>query len=280
MEPKPTGLYRNVPMGEYRLWPGISPSAAVHALISPKAYHNRPAEREETDEMRLGTVCHICVFEPDDLLRRVVLWDGARRYGKDWDAFCDANAGKVILTEQFYRRALAVRDAANADAQVREIVKQKAEIEPSLAWTHEATTAPMQLACKGRPDFVADRIYDLKTVFGLQKSDGGRDAMYWMALERGHFHQQGGYQSGWLAATGERKTSSIIYIETKPPFDCMVKDIDDVAQDIAAHQWRESLEVIARGMHTGQWPGRNPTRTPFYVPDGALSRDALDLDFE
>ena len=150
----------------------------------------------------------------------------------------------------------------------------------SLAWTHEAKTAPLTLQCKGRPDFVADRIYDLKTIFGLKPSDGGRDLMYWLALGRGHLHQQGGYQAGWHATTGERKASSIIYIETRPPFDVMVKDIDDIAQDVAAHQWRESLEVIARGLHTGKWPGRAPERTPFYAPDDALSRDALDLDFE
>lgn len=47
----------------------------------------------------VGNYCHIALLEPHLLLKETAVFEGARRYGAEWDNFKKANEGKTIITE-------------------------------------------------------------------------------------------------------------------------------------------------------------------------------------
>lgn len=273
--PKP-GIYYDIDPIVYRAWRGISPSSAKAALRTAQAYRCQ-AVVEITDEIILGSAIHTCVLEPDLFPLRVVIWQGGRRAGKEWDAFEAANANKIILPAPFYQRALKVRDALNSCAEMRELWNRQRQVEPSLVWQYPATSSPITLDCKGRPDCISDRIYDLKTVYEIPLPSTNEDRVFWWADGRGHFHQQGGYQDGYERITGETILSCMIYAETRPPYHVVFKPVDEIVSEFARGRWRKSLETIAKAMHTNNYPGLTPT--PFTLPESAMSAEDLDLDF-
>lgn len=65
---------------------------------SPLAFLTYKEEpRNETPAMRLGTMVHRAVLEPEKYEATTVVWDGTRR-GNPWERFKAANADKDILT--------------------------------------------------------------------------------------------------------------------------------------------------------------------------------------
>jgi len=259
------GIYCGIRDVTYHGWNCVSPSRAKSALISAKKYQasiERP--KEETPAMVLGTVSHAAVWEPDTMLSRFVLWDGGRRAGKSWEQFEAANDGKTILLPDQYQAALEIRDSAYANPAVKAIVTKKGQRELSMRWEQECRTAPVTLQCKGRPDFVADRIYDLKTIRALTDR-----AMVRNVTDFGYLLSMGAYRHGRKLLTGEEMECVLIFIETQYPYDSAVKVLDWDDVDAGCKQWFDACEVIGRSIHSGEWPGYSDVETPLVLPDWA-----------
>src|SRR5438128_2539049 len=79
-----------------------SPSHYLHGLLE---------ERADTDALKMGRVTHLAVLEPERFRSLITVWDGGRRVGKDWDKFCEQNAGRELLTEEEHKLCLALQQA-------------------------------------------------------------------------------------------------------------------------------------------------------------------------
>ena len=86
-----------LPREEYDAIQRPSFSRLKHFARSPAHYKAALTATRDTDALRLGRVIHLALLEPDVLPKYVVVWEGGRRAGKEWDAFAKANATREIV---------------------------------------------------------------------------------------------------------------------------------------------------------------------------------------
>lgn len=260
--PKP-GIYEGIPDAEYRLWPATSPSDAKPALVSKLQYlHSRRCPREETDAMRLGTLCHAAVMEPDTMLRRFALWEGERRAGNEWKAFVQANRGKIIIKRDQLDIAEKIRDRCQSHPAIRAILKEVTHTEVSLRWDYQCTRSRYSLKCKGRPDLLtASRIPDVKTTANLDDDARAR------TIERlGYDVSAAAYQLGVHALTSEWRQPVLIWVCTEPPHDAIVRTLEDDWLNRGADRWIDAIEAIAVATNTNEYPGMDEHEGPEVMP--------------
>mgnify|MGYP001570766052 FL=1 len=237
---------------EYDALNAINWSRLKNMAVSPRHYqHALAAPRVETDAMRLGTATHCAVFEPDEFPRRFVLWDGGRRYGKEWNAFQEQHANEVILREDDYTTALAIRDAVRAHPVARQYMASGAA-EQVLTWTDSATG----LDLKGRTDWISGdpaAVVDLKTT---AKGVGPRE--FAITVARSLYHgQMSYYRTGVKAATGRDASAILIAVENAAPYDCAVYELDDDCLYAGEKLVAGLLAKLAECQRVDRWPGQS-----------------------
>lgn len=276
--PEP-GIYRGVLAEAYHSWRAVSPSSAKPALKSALNYlESLRTTREETDAMRLGTLCHAAVMEPDTMLRRFACWDEGTRRGKSWDAFCLANAGKTIVTAAQVDIASKVRDRANKHPAIRAIMRTVTDIEVSVRWDYSCRKSDHLVLCKGRPDMLCPgRIPDIKTTNDL---DDQRRT--YRIKDFGHDVSMAAYRYGLHEHEAEFREPVLIWIETNPPYDAMVCPLDEEWIKRGQAYWLDAIETIAVAEATNEYPGRSDIEVPEIMPEhlayGRHGKLALTLD--
>ncbi len=235
-------------------------STVKHAAKSALHYHHAETTPEEDTAGRLlGRLTHCAVFEPDELLRRYVVWDGGDRRGKAFAAFAEQNADKGIIKPAEYAAALAQRDAVRRHPVAGPILATgRAEV--VLEWTDEATG----LRCKGRIDFLSESVpceIDMKGTRTCEKRQFGAE------VGRNLWHvQQAMYRRGMRATLGLDLPMKILAVEYAPPFDCAVFGVDEDALWAADQKLSDLLAIVAAGRFSGQWAGRYSEEQALELP--------------
>lgn len=240
---------------------------------SPLHYRHRLAN-PLTDSIRLalGRATHTAILEPDKFALEYAVYGGERRAGKEWEAFRAAHAGRTIIKTDEYETCLAMRDAIKRHA-VASSILASGEAEKVIAWTDEATGLP----CKGRIDWLTQwSITDLKSTADL---DPLRFAATTARL--GHHLQLAFYRRGLRAITGLDYPVQIVAVESSPPHDVAVFNVDDATLFAGDEEIGELLERVKACRESGNWPGRYPVETTLQLPSWAMtseSASASDLD--
>lgn len=252
----------------YAAIPGVNWSTLQEMTRSPLHYQAiLKAERRDTDKMALGRLTHCAVLEPDALPLRYAVWTGGRRVGSEWDAFVDAHAGREVVCEADYATALAIRDAVHANPDAHELLTG-GSAEVTLTWTDPET----HLHCKGRLDYLKpETLTDLKTT---------RDAetrIFGVRAARLLYHGQLGFYAMGARASGyEAVAVRIIAVESAPPHDVAVFELDDDALYAGEELARDLLRRVADCQQTGQWPGRYEGVQTLRLPGWAVPDDSDD----
>lgn len=87
---------------------------------------------DPSDAMRLGSLVHCMVLEPDAVSTRYVAFGGTRR-GKAWDAFVADNTGPEIVTAKDYAKATAMAGSVKSHDEAMKVLKGDHEM--VLLWT-------------------------------------------------------------------------------------------------------------------------------------------------
>jgi exodeoxyribonuclease VIII len=230
---------------------------------SPMHYHHLAAHPiEDTAAMREGRAVHTAVLEPDRFPLDYAVWDGARRAGKGWEAFRDANQGRTILKRDEYEWCLDLRDAVRRHPVARHLLKV-GEPEKTILWTDEATGLP----CKGRVDWLNGiGLCDLKTAADLDPMRFGATA-----ARLGYHCQLAFYRAG-LRATGVEAPVKIMAVEKSPPYDVAVFTLDDDTLYAGEEEVGVLLRRVADCRAAGIWPGRyGDGETPLQLPGWAFA---------
>lgn len=268
------GLFSNVPADAYHTWPEVSPSRAKHAIESALAYKSAlETPFKPTDAMDLGTACHFAVWEPDLLPLRCVVWEGERRAGKEWQEFLRANRGKLILKLSAYQTVCKVRDRCQKHPAIRSILARDGDREVSMRWEREADGGSLQ--CKGRVDYLADRIYDLKTAYCIDDR-----AVTRAVVDRFIHGQMAAYRDGYQRVRGEELTPVLIFAQTKPPYDARVMKVEGPELARGQELWRTACDVIARARKLDRWDGMAEEEQSLLLPLWALNPDGKAADDE
>lgn len=244
------------PASEYHADPAIGGTALRDALRSPLhfwARHLAP-EREfkETPAMRLGTLAHLAILEPERWESETILApsvDRRTKAGKEaWSEFLETAAGKEIVSAEDAALVESIAHAVRSHRGAGALLKGAAT-EVSLDWRDEHT----DLLCKGRMDAVAqhDVIVDLKTC-----QDASTAAFTRSIANFGYHIQAAHYIDGYEAATGVCPRAYIwIAVESSAPHGVAVYAADAAMLEIGAEKRAMALEIIAECTESGHWPG-------------------------
>lgn len=290
-------------------------------LDSPLAYAAaKKAPRVDTAAMAIGRAVHVAVLEPDEFPARYAVigadfwndpslkrntkegkarfadWLAAHPEDADLDAdayksrvFAESNPGKEVIPEDAYRRCLQIRDAVRLHPVARAYVADSGANEQTIRWTErvrftrlDGTEGEMEIPCKGRIDRINDSplaLLDLKTT---QTVDSRRFAAQ---VARLNYHGQVEfYRRGWRALTGCDVPCALLAVESEPPHDVAVVNVDEDSLHIARLDVDRALSTLARCIDSGRWPGRYDAPIPLELPRHLwpaedASAAGLGLDF-
>ena len=248
----------------YRSLDAINWSTLKHARTSLLHYRHavKAPPREPTDAMLIGTATHCAVLEPMRLPLTVAVWEGGRRAGREWEAFCEANEGRAILRGDDYERAVAIGAAVRSHPLAARLL-DRGEAEQTIRWTDRG------LDCKGRVDWrAAPMVFvDLKTTrtIDMRRFSAG-------AWSMGTFGQLAFYRRGIAAGLGcsrEAVSANVIAVENTPPFDVLVCEADADSLEAADAEIDRMLDAVREAREHDHWPGqyseRQVLRAPVYV---------------
>ena len=248
-------LIKNLPASEYHQIKALSASTAKTLLKSPAHYlASLASPREPTAAMRLGTLCHTLVFEPDNFQNEFAIMpkvDKRTKFGKEAAAaFESDNEGKVILDEYQYEKARAIASSALAHPLVAEFMKG-GDAEVTMLWEQYG------VPCKARVDYLCgDVMFDLKTC-----QDASPDGF---ARQIGAFQyhlQAAHYAAGFQTITGKPLERFVfIAVESEAPYVTGVY----VINNIGLQSGRTFMAKAARAFQKAQIPEQVSTS---YSPD-------------
>jgi len=238
-------IIKNLSASDYHKIEALSASSAKLLLKSPAHYLSNLANpREPTAAMRLGTLCHTLVFEPDSFKKEFAIMpkvDKRTKIGKEAAAqFEDDNAGKIVLDEYQYEKAKAIAESALSHPIVSEYMNG-GDAEVTMLWEDYG------LPCKARVDYVTGNVmFDLKTC-----QDASPDGF---ARQIGGFQyhlQAAHYASGFEKITGQQLEKFVfIAVESEPPFASGVYVLDAMALEAG----RAFMAKAAKAFKKAQTP--------------------------
>lgn len=246
-------------------------SVLKHARVSLLQYRHA-ADNPESDNARfgIGRAIHSAILEPDKLAEQYVVFEGARRAGKAWDAFAAEHDGKTILKRDEWDAVLRAADRVCKDEVAKECLNRDfALIERPITWVDPYT----KLACKARPDAVHSSIVEVKSTNTVDERDFIRNA-----TRLGYFGQMAFYRRGYRELTKLWLPCSVIAVEVDAPHDIGVFVIDEDSLRVADDEITALLAKVAECRKSGKWPGRYETPRPMVMP--AYARISEDFSFE
>lgn len=238
--------------------------------------------------MRLGTGIHALTLEPDEFANRFVVMPDfhlepgnvtgkgvqseskATKYYKEKVAqFGRDNAGKSVLPNSEYQKALAATAAVHAHHSAAPLVRSHAKEQTVLG---EIEGVPF----RGRVDLLGEYLIDLKTTANCNDRAFGRvcgnlNYPFKLAIYRELVRQ----------ATGKTLEVKVIAQEVAGVFDTVVYDYDGITLDNAMEDVLDVVKRYKACLTSDVWPGfdRGKDSLPIYIHNWSMP-DEEAFDFE
>lgn len=221
--------------------------SALKSIARSPAHYRHAAERRftPTASMRLGTAVHGLVL---GATWPVVVYDGASRRGKAWDAFeletLRTSPNATIMLESEMATARAMADAVRACPDAMATLDGAHEVD--LEWTIAGR------ACAGRIDSIGAHVLcDLKSA-----RDASPARFPWEVRRMDYATQLGWYFDGVIAAGLPRPSkASIVAVESSAPHCVVVYDLSDEMLEMGRMRARSLLERLLVCESSDEWPG-------------------------
>lgn len=224
----------NISNEEYHSRPEISKSKLD--LINKSELHYLNPIAEQKDNLDFGSAVHDAVLLPELFKTKyVIIPDSIKvRRGKEWDAFCFENQGKIHLYKDTYQDVLTCRDRIMDDPLTGKIFING---EPEIAYISELEGMPVR--CK--PDYFSKSVgIDLKTTVCAEYSAFQR------SIFRYRYYVQAAFYLDIVSKVlgTEIKDFIFVAIESKPPFAIGIYLLDQESIDLGRKHYKADLEKI------------------------------------
>ena len=243
----------NVPFADYLKWPHVSQSSLKEGRKS--MLHMKVAMdtfKIPTDGMNLSSALHCAFLEPELMLDRVVLWEGNRRAGKEWDAFKAEHDGKIILTNGYHENLKGMLRSMRRHPEILKWNARPGEVEVS----HKAEINGVMV--KGRVDKLTDDpIIDAKAS-GVDL-DETRFASHAVRLG---WHIQGALYRRLF----NRKRFMLSVVEMSPPYDVVMFELSPELLELGDREAMLLLSAWKACCDNNHWPGRSDELVTLEVP--------------
>jgi exodeoxyribonuclease VIII len=252
---------------EYHASPAISKSGLDLIRKAPALYRWRQANpTEQTPAMRLGTLTHTVVLEPDrfeqDTIVRPEGIDRRTNAGKAaWAAFEFEAEGCEIISDEEWTKLAAIRDAVRSHPAAAKALAGSPVIEQSIFWDAD------DIACRCRPDAVTERgvIVDLKTT-----RDASPDGFAKSVAQYRYHVQAAFYSDGYRAAFGEAPRGFVfIAVETEPPYLVAVYVASETMTSRGRIEYQADLDTFRECLATDTWQGYSSSPLTLDLPKWA-----------
>ena len=247
---------------DYHADPAVSASHLHAVAASPYHYWSRFLAPDrppsvQTAAMKLGSLTHCAVLEPDQLASRYgIAPDRRTNAGKAAVAAMEAAGIEAVTApemEQAMAMAASVRSHQAAAALLRD---GKAE---QSFWFDDIATG---LRCKCRPDwYTGSTIVDLKTTVDASPKGFAKSVAQW------RYHVA---QVHYLAGTFAERFV-FIAVEKFYPYAVGVYELDADAVQFGDYERRNNLQTIADCRAISEWPGYGNIIQPLSLPKWALN---------
>jgi hypothetical protein len=248
---------------DYHADPAVSASHLHAVSKSPYHYWSRyldPNRKpvEPTAAMRLGSLVHCAVLEPDELLQRYgVAPDRRTKAGKE-QAERMATEGMEAVSEPDMALALSMASSVRQHPAAYALLAQgKAE---QSFWWDDATTG---LRCKCRPDW-----YYQSTVVDLKTTTDASPAGFARSVATFRYHVQA---SHYLSGLHGAQRFVFIAVEKTAPYAVAVYELDAEAMAAGNELRLRDLRMIADCRATSEWPGYGDQCQTLSLPKWALT---------
>ena len=243
---------------EYNQAEGIRRSDLWRMEESPerfKYFLDHPIE--QTPAMAFGSACHKYVLEMNDFLNEYAIAPEINRRtnaGKaEWEAFCDANPGKGLVSKDDYETMIEMHQAIDRCPLARKLLFGKGETEVPFFWTDKETGEK----CKVKADRLVKYrrrwyVVDYKTTACAETFRFNSDI--W---KMGYFMQAAMYTEGVMKAKGMRKRPGCLFVaqEKKPPYSVNVIEVTDEVMNAGIAKFHQLLDKYHECKALDQWPG-------------------------
>jgi len=244
------GIYNDLPADQYHADQAYSFSAIKQAMRSPahlKAWLTAPPE--QTPAMRLGTLTHLAVLQPDlfgSTTAVAPIVDRRTKEGKSiWEQFQAQNTGKEIITNDEREQLTAMRDSVRIHPAASALLG-KGTAEVSVFNQCVETGLPL----KARMDWVRENaIVDLKT------TEDASPAGFAKSVSNYRYDLQAAHYRRMLKLEGRGDLPFyLIAVEKEAPFAVAVYRLDEGDLTLADMQMQQQLRAIASCCEFNSWP--------------------------
>ena len=248
---------------DYHADPAISASQLKEIGRSPFHYWSRYINPDrqpliQTSAMKLGSLTHCCVLEPDEVSKRYgITPDRRSNAGKALAAGMEAS-GIEAVTAQEMEQALSMATSVRSNSTAALLLANGAA--ETSHWWDDVTTG---LRCKCRPDWLSadgETIVDLKTCVDASPNGFARAIAQW-----GYQVQSAHYLCGTLA-----KRFVFVAVEKTAPYAVGVYELDAQALVHGSIARHNALQRIQDCRAIGEWPGYTDGIQTLQLPGWAL----------
>lgn len=276
-------IIEGMPMAEYQARPEVSSHDLMLFHRAPFAYRFAKDNPEpEEDNMRLGSLLHLAVLEPDQLEAQVaILPEDAkpkplpahhkmRAEGRElteaakvrfgfWDEWDEKTKGKQNVKAGDLAKVQAMHKSLMATPSVRNGVSAEGLREASAFFTYNGVAARM------RPDiWPEDEIIDLKSCADCSREAFSRE------IWRQRYHSSASYYMEGSKLVGRPAKRFVwIAIETKAPHLCSYHIASTSLLEFGRIENERDLFMMDQCAAKGFWPGMRGFPEPIELPDYA-----------
>ena len=248
---------------EYHADSAVSASHLKAILQSPYHYWARfvdPDRKpiEPTAAMRLGSLAHCAILEPDELLQRYGVC-GARntKAGKEQAAAMEAE-GIEPVTSADMALALSMAAAVRSHPAAAALLKQ-GKAEQSFWWDD----LPTGLRCKCRPDW-----YHGSTVVDIKTTTDASPQAFARAVASFAYHVQAAH---YLAGLHGAERFVFVAVEKTYPHAVAVYELDAASMALGRTTRDNAMDVLAGCRVADAWPGYGDTLQTISLPSWATN---------
>lgn len=269
--PNEPGIYLGLSRRQYERIPAVSQSM-LKSFGMPTPAHARWSidnPKAETKEMRLGTVLHCYLLEPDKFKREYIEkpdftewpepilrpngepYDNPRRtkeFARREQEFELSHRGKTFMEPGDRSIIDAIGESIAATTKASELLSGEGDNEVGIVWIDEETG----LLCKALADRIVIRDGE-RIAIDIKTCDSARD-FEWDCLKRGNHLQAPWYLEGLTRADLRCQRFLHIVLETEPIYGVRVLELDDKALALGDEIIRGYLATYAECIRNGHWP--------------------------
>jgi hypothetical protein len=278
------GAHANVPFLEYAKWNAINwHTLKPFGFSARQGRHEMTLPDDATKDMVFGGAFHTAMLEPKEFSSLYAVMpqfeghpnsNAHKALKSEW---VNANASKIHLTRSEMENLLAMQRAVMEHPTASALLTGKGRNELSIVWRDK----PSGELCKGRVDRLtrvraniidaratgdAICVVDLKKTSQLHRFDNE-------VAKYGYHGQSAFYRDGLMELEPVEPIPLIIAIQDEPPYDVVVFNATDAAED-GRKLYRRLMTTLTSCKKNDSWPGLCPFGTlPVILPGYAKEKE-------